>query len=333
MRDIFITHNSQYLNLYCQQRYKRNKQKDRKSRYDKKKRKLNEIYNNSTINDGNKVKKGVKKKVKWLDKEVSLQYAYNTKLKKFSTLFNQISEYQKKQIQVFCKDIQMVESNLSWKNRDDGGQEIHRFENESISKKGMWSLYPSRWIRDDVVNIYCKLLEKRDDLFLKSKLHTKPNIFLHTNFYTLLEKKLPVDNYLKNKVNHHTSSFFDVDKVFIPVNIDQMHWALVVINVEKQIIEFYDSMGSGGAEIMTNISGFVEMEYEKKYNSSLPQMWRKKNMSRTIPQQTNSWDCGVFMIAFMDMLSVGDILNFSQQHINHFRERIQLSIITNNCFM
>ena len=92
-------------------------------------------------------------------------------------------------------------------------------------------------------------------------------------------------------------------------------------------------MGSGGVEIMTNVLGFVEMEYEKKYNSSLPQMWRNKNMSRTIPQQTNSWDCGVFMIAFMDMLSVGDILNFSQQHINHFRERIQLSIITNNCFM
>lgn len=227
----------------------------------------------------------------------------------------------------------MVESNLSWENRDDGGQEIHRFENESISKKGMWSLYPSRWIRDDVVNLYCKLLEKRDSLFLKSKLHTKPNIFLHTNFYTLLEKKLPVDNYFKNKVNHHIKTFFDVDKVFIPVNMDQMHWALVVINVEKKIIEFYDSLGSGGVEIMTNIWCFVEMEYEKKYNSSLPQMWRKKNMSRTIPQQTNSWDCGVFMIAFMDMLSVGDILNFSQQHINHFRERIQLSIITNNCLM
>ena len=217
-----------------------------------------------------------------------------------------------------------------------------QYENESVSKYGMQSLSPSKWITDEVVNMYCKLLADRDLQLLKSHLHSNPNVFMHTHFYTLLQNRVSNDNYWERKQQVVGKNLFEVNKIFIPINLNSNHWILVVVSMQLELIEGYDSMYTKPTRrptntdihiAMTTVKNFLEQQYEQQYNSSLSTSWRTATRSGAVPSQENGTDCGVFMLAYMDMISVEDDLNFSQTNINDFRARIKLSIINRNCLL
>ena len=273
-----------------------------------------------------------KKQVQWLDKSKSFQSSYNTNLKQISSLWNKISKQQQDFVNSFTNGLSLI------KNSD----KCVQYENESVSKFGMQSLSPSKWITDEIVNMYCKLLADRDSQLLKSHLHSNPNVFMHTHFYTLLKNRVSNDNYWERKQQVVEKNLFEVNKIFIPINLNCNHWILVVVSMQLELIEGYDSMYTkptrrSNTDIhiaMTTVKNFLERQYEKQYNSSLSTSWRTATRSAgAVPFQENDTDCGVFMMAYMDMISVGDDLNFSQININDFRARIKLSILNKNCLL
>jgi hypothetical protein len=46
---------------------------------------------------------------------------------------------------------------------------------------------------------------------------------------------------------------FSKDLILVPINIGGMHWIAAVINMKKERIEYFDSMGSYGSA-MRNVS-------------------------------------------------------------------------------
>ena len=44
-----------------------------------------------------------------------------------------------------------------------------------------------------------------------------------------------------------------MDKIFIPVNLNQAHWCLAVIFIQEQKIQYYDSMNGRGILCIKNI--------------------------------------------------------------------------------
>ena len=46
---------------------------------------------------------------------------------------------------------------------------------------------------------------------------------------------------------------FAMDKIFIPVNLNQAHWCLAVIFIQEQKIQYYDSMNGRGILCIKNI--------------------------------------------------------------------------------
>ena len=54
--------------------------------------------------------------------------------------------------------------------------------------------------------------------------------------------------------------------------------------------------------------------------------WKLRDMSDTIPQQENGIDCGVFVIYYMDLLSLELPLMFGGNDMPHCRSRLLLSI-------
>jgi len=278
-------------------------------------------------NKTNSTNKHLKKEVQWLDEVGDYRKAYKNNLQTLSCLWNDVTPIQLQHLNEFIIQTEMMDSTdtcLSYKN-------------ESISAKGFLSLSDQTWVTDDVVNFYCKLLTDRDTKLVKSQLHKKPSIFLSSFFYSLLEKNLDAKNYLARKEKNLKINMFEADKVYIPININNIHWLMVVIMMKAEVIEAYDSKEklykNEKHEALQQILNFVGSKYEDTYNSTLPSSWRLNHGKRTIPRQNNDNDCGAFMLSFLDMNSVGDDLNFTQGNISKFRKRIQWSLITNNCLM
>jgi len=53
--------------------------------------------------------------------------------------------------------------------------------------------------------------------------------------------------------------------LFVPINIDNTHWALVVVVVEDKLIQYYDSLGSNGDRYMQGILKFLQ-DYARERN-------------------------------------------------------------------
>ena len=55
--------------------------------------------------------------------------------------------------------------------------------------------------------------------------------------------------------------------------------------------------------------------------------WETISMGRFSPQQKNEFDCAIFVIMITDFFSSELELNFSQEHMPFFRERIFADIV------
>jgi Ulp1 family protease len=48
---------------------------------------------------------------------------------------------------------------------------------------------------------------------------------------------------------------------------------------------------------------------------------------KSMPYQTNSSDCGVFVCKYAEYLSIDKIFDFNQKDMKYFRQKIQLRIL------
>jgi len=152
---------------------------------------------------------------------------------------------------------------------------------------------------------------------------------------------------------------FELDKMFFPINVSNMHWILGIIDMTKKQILILDSSvhDNDTAVPTTNRYGetlfqYLLAEHRAKKKRDLPNAkeWKiitssssanilnntyNDNTSTTTitqptPQQKNSNDCGVFMCYFAASVSNDvPITSFDQGYIddNNGRQRIALSIL------
>lgn len=160
---------------------------------------------------------------------------------------------------------------------------------------------------------------------------------------------------------------FDLDKLFFPINVSNVHWILGIIDLTKKQILILDSLveneeAAAAAEYRTDstvmadryayaLFQYVLDEYRDKKQVHLPeaQEWKILTSSslsasatnkttttsttrNTIPtpQQRNDYDCGVFLCYFATCVSIDvPISSVDQGYITEYygRERIVLSIL------
>jgi sentrin-specific protease 1 len=122
-----------------------------------------------------------------------------------------------------------------------------------------------------------------------------------------------------------------MDKIFIPINISQTHWALAVILVQDKEILYFDSMKRKGKGTKYNkalLQWLVDEARTKKNINLNTSEWKLKDMD--CPQQHNGYDCGVFLIMAANFISdnlrvVED--NYGQAHMPFFRLKIASDIL------
>jgi Ulp1 family protease len=101
-----------------------------------------------------------------------------------------------------------------------------------------------------VIMRYLKLLQKRDNHLCSLDSERRPILIFDSMFFEKLcfvkSSGERVYNYDYSKVDRWTRShdIFSLDKVVVPINIDNIHWALVVIYPQSKEIHFFDSFQS-----------------------------------------------------------------------------------------
>ena len=102
--------------------------------------------------------------------------------------------------------------------------------------------------------------------------------------------------------------------------------------MQEKRIQYYDSMRKPGRKYLRCILKYLQDEHLDKKKCPIPDMdqWEVVDRTRDMPRQHNSNDCGVFKLMFFDLISVdAELVDFTQDDVDHCRQRIALSILDN----
>ena len=121
--------------------------------------------------------------------------------------------------------------------------------------------------------------------------------------------------------------FTEVSKVFIPINYTNFHWALCVVFVQEKHIVYLDSMGNGDSKNVLNaILLFLDVYAKEKGIPKFDANQWKTSIIKS-PQQTNNYDCGMFMLTNMSFLLDNLKLNYSQKNMPELRYSVAEMIL------
>jgi sentrin-specific protease 1 len=218
-----------------------------------------------------------------------------------------------------------------------------QFYHDYVQVNSLSLLKPRKWLNDEIINAYLNILKDRDckkaHLFHDNNLEYHKSYYASTHFYPKLtaydEHTFKYDVDLKRWFHNPKFQFHlnDMDKIFIPVNITNEHWMLVVVFVAERKICFYDSMRMYSGKLYTqNILKWIEKECEIDRKPFCQSEWITLN-NRNCPQQDNGTDCGLFLLMNVDVLSDSIPLHnttYSANNMPHFRQKIACDIIRGN---
>ncbi|KAF4324401.1 hypothetical protein BBO99_00001644 [Phytophthora kernoviae] len=197
--------------------------------------------------------------------------------------------------------------------------------NVDITRHHLQCLLPGTWLNDEIINFYFQMMSDRDEELVKSGVLEKRSHFFNSFFYT----KVSEGGYNFINVRRWTRKIdlFSMDKIFMPVNVGNMHWCMAAIFMTEKRIQYFDSMGGAGTACLNVLLRYLRDESEHKKKQKFDdEGWELVSTMPNTPSQTNGSDCGVFSCMFADYLSQGLPLSFTQRDIPFHRHRMVLHI-------
>ena len=121
------------------------------------------------------------------------------------------------------------------------------------------------------------------------------------------------------------------DGVLIPVNVDNLHWVLVVVDILARQFLYYDSLcGGGAAPILQVVRRWLRDEVAARLGEDAVRGWEIEEwagvMDVGLPHQSDGGSCGVFVMAAADCFSLGAPLCFAQPDMPVLRQRIGVAL-------
>jgi len=178
------------------------------------------------------------------------------------------------------------------------------------------------WLNDNVINFFIRLVINRSKDESQKPNTAKVVDFLSTHFIArikntgITENVRVLDKWLK-KANIDLSK---LDILFIPVHVSGDHWCLMLINYAAKQFQYYDPLGGPNNEVMR----LVQDMFIGKTKGM--EGWGKFVYLEG-PRQHNGYDCGMFTCTFVDYLSQGVALDFTQSDMPALRLRMVRDII------
>jgi sentrin-specific protease 1 len=119
---------------------------------------------------------------------------------------------------------------------------------------------------------------------------------------------------------------FSFDLMLVPINVGKNHWALGFVDFKRQVISYWDSLGSDHLGFREKIDRYLQDEWADKHKGEDYPFKFDTEHDTDVPGQSNGYDCGVFTCMFAECLARGVQPDFDQTDIKESRLVIALQI-------
>jgi len=180
---------------------------------------------------------------------------------------------------------------------------------------------PNVWLNDLIIQQYINLLIKNCN---------SNNVLDFNTFFFEIVAQHGFNGYIKRYIKE--INLLNYNKIIVPTHLDNNHWCLLVVEINKRKIIYFDSLGffDIALEKMKVLAGFLNEEYlEKKLH-----LRKRKDLTWNIyigksPRQENSIDCGIFLCTNARYYILEEQINFNQGDIPLIRQRMSYELIHN----
>ncbi|KAH6711117.1 hypothetical protein DL95DRAFT_516786 [Leptodontidium sp. 2 PMI_412] len=154
------------------------------------------------------------------------------------------------------------------------------------------------WLNDEIINTYIEwiVIAANKAAAVEAEaageaVSTVPKFLAHNSFFwnNLRDKGPKSTERLMKRKKAPGTSLLEVDTVFIPIN-KGAHWTIGLVRPVARTIEYLDSMGGQGADVIQILTGWVKNQLGSQYDE------KEWTVPRTpCAYQSNGYDCGVFL--------------------------------------
>lgn len=191
-----------------------------------------------------------------------------------------------------------------------------------IRRMDIMCLLPGEWLTDQAMNGFVEVLKAAFPLPEEGggADGQKQLYFFGSYFYSVMMNS----GYSHDAVRRWTArdDVLSSDMAFVPVNLNQNHWILVVLEWRLGVVTVYDSLGTS-PEAGHNVVKWA-LDEAKAHGHAAKTL--VVNDRRAITQE-NGDDCGVYVCQCMEMLSRGTPLSELKLLSSYYRRRIAAQIL------
>jgi len=203
---------------------------------------------------------------------------------------------------------------------------VGRCGSDKVSRRNLQTLAPGQWLSDEVIHCWYSLLAKGDATTYRTHGGSgKRSHFFKSFFFTSLLKDGKEGSYCYDEVKSWSKKvpggdIFELDKIIVPCNCDNMHWTCLCVYMQKRSIVYYDSMHYSmkgkDQHFLSGMMHYIKEEHKTKKRYALPysESWSLVT-DPLCPQQENNHDCGVFSCMIAECLSKNVQPDFTQQDV------------------
>lgn len=198
------------------------------------------------------------------------------------------------------------------------------------------SLQPKKFLRDNIIDFYIK--------YLQTKL--PPGVKDHSYFFNSFFSRIFLENsgastdndqskaaYERVRKWTHEVNLFEKEYIFIPV-IRSSHWSLIFIchldsltrspgeHKASPCIFHLDSVGGNHESFEAQLRRYILEAWSERYQvanrDQLLALCQLKYVQAEVPQQDNEYDCGIYLLHYVEsLLDEASSQDFSQGNL-HF---------------
>lgn len=181
-------------------------------------------------------------------------------------------------------------------------------DNIEVTVRDFRTLAPRRWLNDTVIEFFMHYMERE----------IPKTVAFNSYFYTNLSERgyQGVRRWMRRK----KVNIGDLEKIFVPVNLNESHWALGMIDIPSKSIYYVDSLSNGPNALSFAILSDLQNYVLEESKNSIGSDFVLKNLS--CPQQPNGFDCGIYLCLNTLYLGHESPLTFNNNHAVRMRQYI-----------
>ncbi len=181
------------------------------------------------------------------------------------------------------------------------------------SFRDLQRLFSHNWLNDTCVNEHLRLqiADRRNFCFINS-------LSVANHKLTRITKLYPI---FQTGENTKLKKLYETQKTLLmPLHVGNNHWTLLVADIDKRTLSYYDSLSLRPPEVIEELQAHLKKIALHENVELAANDFTLVN--EPCPQQSNGYDCGVFVLLAAKHTIEGTPLEYSQRDAPYMRLKI-----------